>query len=154
MSLHVQIQQNHQETKKNKKNKDPFLEPQQNHRESNKKQNNQSSHTLWGVWVGQDGCYYRGNLIFWWNSHDFRDNIWHFCDNESHPGQPRPPIVCENFGFFGFFWFSQWFCYGSGKGSLFFCLFWFLEAFGNLWDVTTWRSNLGCKCSVSFSQLC
>ena len=61
--------------------------------------------------------------MFWWNSHDFRDNIWHFCDNESHPGQPRPPIVCENFVFFVFFCFLDGFAMVLGRGLWFFLFF-------------------------------
>ena len=34
-----------------------------------------------------------------------------------------PPIVAQIFGFFGFFWFSRWFCYAFGKGALVFLVF-------------------------------
>ena len=48
-------------------------------------------------------------------------------DNEREAGPDMisfpPPIVAQIFGFFGFFWFSRWFCYAFGKGPLVFLVF-------------------------------
>jgi hypothetical protein len=60
------------------------------------------------------------------------------------------PIVTKVFVFFVFFGFSRWFCYGFGRASLVFWVFWvFLDGFGYLaagcWLLATQRSLGTCR---------
>ena len=124
MSFHAWIQQNHQKTKQNKKKKRPLprtiAKPS---RKPKKTKKNQSSHTLWGAWAGQDESHYRRNTMYYRENHENSTKILDFRDNNSHPGQPRPPQCVRTFGFSGFFGFLNGFAMVLGRGLWFFLFF-------------------------------
>ena len=134
-TMHTKVANPLRNQKKTKKPKGPSQNHSKTIEKTKKKQKKHSSHTLWGAWAGQDDSHYRRNAIYYRENHENSTKILDFRDNNSHPGQPRPPIVCENLVFVCLLWvFSMvllWFWEGA------FVFFLFLEAFGHLWDVTT-----------------